>query len=93
MNFDAVPQDKGTKIVLERKIIVESLEALHQVWVWDGIIGESLIFRKTDVDGFDENRLKEILEMTGLHTRQEAVTFNASGEDFRFVNFNFREQD
>jgi len=93
MNFCAVPKDEETKIISEATIFVESICILHQVWIWSEIVGESLIFKAADVADYSDEDLKKLLEMTELHTSQGEVTVKNADAGFRFVNFNFREED
>lgn len=87
--FSNVPLDEGTKIVKEKQVEIGSLEALHQTWIWDGVLAESLIFADADLESNDEQYLESIAKNSGLVEDDSQFTFKHGSEGFTFVNFNF----
>jgi hypothetical protein len=46
--FANLPEDEDTLILHERLVHVGGLDAWYQMWVWDSIVAESLIFTAAD---------------------------------------------
>jgi len=88
-NFSDVPKDKDTRIIRQKEIIIKNIPALKQRWVWDGVLGDSLIFNNEDINHLSDDALQSFInnhsdvEVTG------SVTFKRSASGYCFVNFNF----
>lgn len=87
--FADVPKDADTRIQSQREINIDGIDALHQRWVWDGTIGQSLIFCAGDVAEATDQAIIDVARDTGLITPQSKCTFNRSESGFVFVNFGF----
>ena len=68
-------------------------EIMYQIWSWDGIKGESIIFADADIKDLSEEEIKEKVRSSPMVTEKESsMTFSQKGSGYTFVNFNF-EQD
>ena len=89
--FQNVPIEKGTRIHFEKEIKIGTMNVLHQVWSWDGVHAESIIFHNEDVLLHTEDEVKEIVVghfKDGLQ-KNFKMTISRSDSGFTFVNFNF----
>lgn len=91
--FDSVPLDNETLIVGQNEVVIDGYDALHQVWNWEGITAESLIFLSADVDGLEDDDLKHLLVSATLAAPGAPITVSHSDSGYTFLNFNFREPD
>lgn len=87
--FKKVPVEEDTKIKRSHVTQVGGLEALHQKWVWEGIIAESLIFLASDVKELSDNVLLEIVGESGIMKNDSKSTITRNSSGYTFVNFNF----
>ena len=89
--FQNVPVEKGTRIHFEKETRIGDMDILHQVWSWDGVHAESIIFRNTDVQNFSDEELQGIVEKSFKEKLQKnrKMTISRSDSGFTFVNFNF----
>lgn len=88
-SFNNVPKDKGTRIIDQQELTIDTLTALKQRWIWDGVLADSLIFHSHDIEGLDDDAL---LSFINLHTDTMiigSVTFKRNQSGYCFVNFNF----
>ena len=42
--FENIPTDDDTFVLRQRTVSINQIDAVHQEWVWDGILAESMIF-------------------------------------------------
>src|SRR6056297_879123 len=88
-DIDAIPLDPDTKIRSTKPIELAGLFGAHQVWSFDGVVAESLIFHTEDLRQMTDSELKSLAIESGLcePTSQFSLGKNASG--YTFINFNF----
>lgn len=87
--FEGVKIEKDTKVFSTQYIKVQNYDCRHEVWEWDGIKAESLIFCKSDFkEPVEENILSICEEHIGEDFDDSKHTFKPSG-DFVFFNYNF----
>ena len=68
-------------------------EIMYQIWSWDGIKGESIIFADADIKDLSEDEITEYVRSSPIvKDKESSMTFSQKGNGFTFVNFNF-EQD
>jgi hypothetical protein len=91
--FDAVPLDDDTSILAQNEVAVGGYDALHQVWKWEGIKAESIIFLTADVSSLHDDDLKQLLMSEALATPGSSVTVSHSDSSYTSLNFNFQEPD
>ena len=58
--FENIPTDDDTFVLRQRTVSINQIDAVHQEWVWDGILAESMIFSSTHVSHLNA---REVLEM------------------------------
>ena len=88
--FKNAPLDEGTRLTASNLVDLGEYEALHQVWRWEGIKGESVIFADEDVEALSEEEIKKLVRESGmLEDKGSKLTFSQKGTGFTFVNFNF----
>jgi hypothetical protein len=86
--FDSVPVEADTEVKLRKVIQVGDFEALYEIWFWDGITAESLIFLTEDVAGMDEEALTSFVRANAKVSADSSVTI-ARRDEFTWTNFNF----
>ena len=57
--FKNVPLDDDTRVLFEEITKLGGYEIMHQMWSWDGIKGESIIFTDADIKDLSEEEIKE----------------------------------
>lgn len=88
--FNNVPLDSDTTILEQKEIKINNLDALHQIWNWDGLKGESLIFCNEDFSEISQDELIEKCQKTKLLEHGSTPTYKKNSNGFTFVNFNFK---
>ena len=87
--FENVPADSDTAILYEEEVKIEEIDALYQVWFWDGIKGESLIFCNEDVTDLSEEEIIKKCDKSERVKIDDTPTYKKSDSGYAFVNFNF----
>ncbi len=87
--FQNLPNDSDTIIKYQSKIILDGLDALYQIWSWDSIMGESIIFTNDDISGNDITELEKKIRIDYPQANNSSITTKDSG-DYFFINFNFQ---
>jgi len=87
--FKNLPNDPDTLIKYQSEVILDGLDALHQKWSWDSIIGESLIFINEDIAEISVSELERKIMVDYPQANNSSITTKASG-NFFFINFNFQ---
>jgi hypothetical protein len=87
--FADVPRDPDTRILSQALGTLGGIDALHQRWNWEGVLGESLIFVSEDVKGLGEEGLKQLARESSLVQDGSDFTIKRHPLGYTFVNFNF----
>ena len=88
--FKDVPLDNDTRVLFEEIIKLGEYEIMHQMWSWDGIKGESIIFDDDDIKDLSEEEIKEKVRSSPLvKDKESSMTFSQKGSGYTFVNFDF----
>ncbi|MCW3786859.1 hypothetical protein [Plebeiibacterium sediminum] len=88
--FKNVLLDEDTKIIKQKECKVGDIDVLYQKWIWDGVLGESIIFAEEDVRDYNEQEIKQlVLDSEFINSKDVKMTFNRGGKGFVFVNFGF----
>jgi len=59
--FKNVPVEWDTKILFQQEIKLEDKDVIYQIWDWDGIKANSIIFISKDFDHQTDEELKNII--------------------------------
>jgi len=87
--FQNLPNDPDTLIKYQSEVILDGLDALHQVWSWDSIVGESLIFINDEISAISVSELEKKIRIDYPQANNSSITTKESGIYF-FINFNFQ---
>ena len=87
--FEGLSIDADTRLLFRRKIVCKGLPGVHEKWSWDGILGESLIFRLADTADLDDAALEALARQSGHVKARSSVTVSRKHSDYVFVNFNY----
>lgn len=90
--FVNVPVEKDTRIIFQLESKLGDYDVLYQVWTWDGVTAESIIFANEDVAGLSEETIKEEVITSPLAKKGSQLTVSRSESGFTFVNFNFQTE-
>lgn len=83
--FDNVSVEQDTTILSSIVSKLGDSDCLYQVWVWDGIKGESMVFVADEVKDIPDQDLCS----TPLIKNIDEVTISRDRDGYTFVNFNF----
>jgi hypothetical protein len=86
--FDKVPVEPDTRILMQVEAKLDDYEALYQKWSWDGITAESFIFPTAAVMSLTDEALKSLAASSPMVKPDAAMTLSRQ-DQFCFVNFNF----
>lgn len=90
--FANVPMESDTRLLTQADAQVKGIDALYQIWIWEGITAESLIFANADVADLDELALKALVS-DSIYAKNESIdkmTYSQSQTGYTFINFNFK---
>jgi hypothetical protein len=87
--FDGVPVEKDTRILFRQTAKFGKYDVLYEMWSWEGIKAESIIFETDDVSDMTDEELEKEVRQSPLVNKDSAVTIKRLAEGFTFVNFNF----
>lgn len=92
--FENIPLDEDTRILLSSQMKFGELDCLFQIWVYDSIQGNSLIFYADDLLDKSEDELKTMIltESDIVSNKSQKLTISKNKEEhpFVFVNFDFK---
>ncbi|MCP2041180.1 hypothetical protein L1281_001774 [Neisseria sp. HSC-16F19] len=87
--FAALPQDEDTQIRSRQLVRIADSDVLHEVWYWDGVKGESLIFIAADLPDTDDDTLVQLAREAGFPVPESGFTLKHNDQGFIFLNFGF----
>ena len=87
--FDGVLVEKDTKILFRQEASLGNIEVLYEMWSWEGISAESLIFANEDVADMTDEALEQEVRKSPLVNEESDMTIKRLDAGFTFVNFNF----
>jgi len=85
--FKNVGMDEDTKLKEEKIIKYKDIDVLYQKWVWEAIIGNSLIFVRDDIKNLDINNI--VNEMDIIKNKKDITTATSKTGEYLFINFDF----
>ncbi len=87
-NFKDLTTDSDTKIISRTISKIKEIPFAHELWSWDGIKGESIIFYTEDVLSFSD---EDIIAIVFNNESKNIKDFTLKRtEKFVFLNFNFQ---
>ena len=86
--FDDMPVEEDTRVLFRQGVRLGKFEALYEMWSWDGISAESLIFANKDVSNLTDNELELEVRKSPLVKKESEITIKRLDAGFTFVNFN-----
>ena len=89
--FDGVPVEKDTRILFRQTAKFGQYDVLYEMWSWEGIQAESIIFATDDISGMTDEELEQEVRQSPLVKKDSAVTIKRLDAGFTFVNFNFEQ--
>ena len=90
--FENIPVEEDTRVLSRNFLEMAGFEVCHEVWCYEGITAESIIFREDDVSGKSDDEIKELVAANRKVADPASMTFKRTGE-FVFCNFNFIPSD
>lgn len=92
-DFTNISNDPGTRILMSLEAKLDDFDVCYQVWIFEGVRAESMIFHNDDVkDLSDEDLIAEVKE-SPLVKPEKGFTVSRNNPDFTFVNFNFETKE
>ncbi len=92
--FENIPLDEDTQILLSSQMKFGEIDCVFQVWVYDSIQGNSLIFYAEDLQNKSDEELKNMIltesEIVSNKSQKLTVSKNKEKHPFVFVNFDFK---
>ncbi len=87
--FDKLPVEQDTNVISRKRIKILNYDAVHEIWSWDGIKGESIIFVTEEINELSENEIIDLVKSAFQVEDISQVTISQGKSDFTFVNLNF----
>ncbi len=87
--FKDVPLDDDTAIIGEREVKLAEYDALYQMWSWNGITAESLIFLSDDMAELSDAEIESLVRQSPFFHEESKMTIERSESGYIFTNFNF----
>lgn len=87
--FEDIPTDSDTRVWTSKLVEAGGFDAVHELWSWEGIVAESLIFRESDLDGLDDKALEDIVKNSSYCEPASLFTTSRDRSGYALVNFNF----
>ena len=90
--FKDVPVEHDTTIISQQETKLGEYTVLHQVWFWDGITAESIIFANEDVVDLSDQEIEMKVKTSPFLKPDSSITMTRNRSGFTFVNFNFESE-
>jgi len=89
--FKNINVEPDTIIQSNRFLKIDKIYCRHEMWVWDGIEAESLIFCTSELESTEESYLKGLLLkfLNRSSSDEIEITLKTTG-DYTYLNFNFK---
>ena len=84
-----VPVEEDTRILFRKEARLGNYDVLYEMWSWEGISAESIIFASDDISDLTDEELEQEVRKSPLVKKESAVTIKRLDSGFTFVNFNF----
>ena len=90
--FKDVPVEHDTTIISQQETKLGEYTVLHQVWFWEGITAESIIFANEDVVDLSDHEIEMKVKTSPFLKPDSSITMKRNRSGFTFVNFNFESE-
>jgi len=87
--FKNVPVEEDTRVLFRNEAKFGKYDILYEMWSWEGISAESIIFVSDDISDLTDEELEQEIRKSPLVKKESAVTIKRLDVGFTFVNFNF----
>lgn len=87
-NFSRLKSDKDTATISRIEAELDGHPVLCESWVWDGILGHTIVFIEDDVPGISNNKLIAMVCRSQCVDDTSDVTIKRN-DGFVFVNYKF----
>ncbi len=84
--FKDVPVEKETKVISRKIIKLDTLEAQHEKWRWDGITAQSIVFAEADIKDQTEEQLIILIKANIELAENADITISRDRNGFAFFN-------
>lgn len=89
--FKDINVEPDTIIQSYRFLKIDEIDCKYEMWVWDGIEAESLIFCTNELESTDESYLKGLLlKFLNRPSSDEIEITSKTTGDYTYLNFNFK---
>lgn len=89
--FKDIILDPDTTLLHQQFIKIDNIDCKYEIWIWDGIEAESLIFCTNELESTEELYLKTLILKFLDKTDCNDVKFTyKSNKGYTFLNFNFK---
>lgn len=87
--FAEVSVEKDTELISVSTAKLGDHHVRHEVWRWDGVKGETLIFLSEEVGDLDDEAIEKLVVQSPYYSHGGFTIVRK--ENFVFVNFNFED--
>ena len=87
--FNSIPIEPDTKVLFHKESKLHQYDVRYEIWNWDGIEAESIIFSNDDIGDLTDQEIKKLVWSLPIKKEESAMTLNRSETGYIFCNFNF----
>ena len=87
--FNSIPLEPDTRILYQKQGKFGGFDVRYEIWSWDGIEAETIIFSNDDVSSLTDQEIETLLRKSPAVKKGAAMTLNRSDSEYTFCNFNF----
>ena len=87
--FNNIPIEPDTRILFQKEGKPHQYDVRYEIWSWDGIEAESIIFSNNDVSALTDQEIETLVLKSGMVIEGSAITLSRSDSGYTFCNFNF----
>ena len=84
--FENLKTESDTILLMRELNTFHGFDIMMELWIYEGIEAQSVIFYKKDVKSLTDEELKNMIKE---HYKTESVTISRMDSDYVFLNFNF----
>ena len=84
--FENLKTEPDTILLSRQSNVFHGFNVMMEVWIYEGIQAQSVIFYKKDIEDLTDEELKNMIIE---HFKTESITLSRVNPDYVFLNFNF----